>query len=159
MAQARHAPPLRIELKASRLLTAALVVVHVTAAAAVLAAVAQWQWRLAAAAVLAVSAWQTLWRYGMLRDPRSVIALELSGECGCAIAYRDGRIDSCAVCASTYVAAWLIVLDLAQAGSRLRRHVVVAPDSTTPEAWRRLRVRLRWSRPHAGADAAADPSL
>ena len=52
------------------------------------------------------------------------------------------------VLGTSYVSASLTVLNLKLAGRRVVEHILIVPDNVDPEAFRELRVLLRW-RPRA----------
>ena len=47
----------------------------------------------------------------------------------------------------SFVAPWLVVVRWRPDGARFTRTVLVPPDAVDPDAFRRLRVLLRWGRP------------
>lgn len=61
---------------------------------------------------------------------------------------REGENVRATVLGTSYVSASLTVLNLRIIGRRLVEHVLVVPDNVDPEAFRQLRVLLRW-RPRA----------
>jgi toxin CptA len=154
----RDVPALRLELRASRSLTCALVLAHALAAGAVLVAVPQWEACVAAAAVLLGNGCWALRRHALLLGARAVTLLELRGECECSIGFRDGRRVACRVLGSSHVSTFLMILRLDEPGRHRAHAVVLAPDSAAPDRLRRLRVRLRWTRPHpAPIDGGSAP--
>ena len=58
------------------------------------------------------------------------------------------------LCAPTFVSRWLVVLDLRAAGTGRRHRVVLARDSVSPVAWRRLVARLRVEGPRTAVGTA-----
>lgn len=89
--------------------------------------------------------------YAVLHDawrrlPWSVTALQLAADGSLRCMRRDGRWLSAQVQDSSCVTAWLTVLDLRLSGARFRRSVVLLPDCLEAEAYRKLRVWLRWGR-------------
>jgi toxin CptA len=154
----RRIPELRIELRASRMLTLALAGAHVAAAGAVLASVAPWQLGVTAAIVLTASGYGTI-RHALLRARRAVLTLELRDECECRTTQRDGTSAASRILGSSYASTWLIVLHLREPGRRFARRIVLLPDSTGRDRFRRLRVRLRWCVPHPGGIVAGDAPL
>lgn len=98
-----------------------------------------------AALTLAVAA-HGVWavrRFGQLKSPRSVTAVELQSG-GCVLTYRDGRGCSGAVAASTVVMGPLVILAVADSAGRLTRHALIAGDMLAGDDFRRLRVALKW---------------
>ena len=96
------------------------------------------------AVALAGSLLYALLRDGWRRLPGSVTELRLWADGSCAVKLRQGSWQSCRIRGESFVAPWLTVLSLAQEGRLLRRYVVILPDALDPEAFRRLRVWLRW---------------
>lgn len=144
MAGERRIPALRIELKPSRVLAWLLACMHLLAALAVMAAVAQWPLRAAAGLALLASALRTIGCHALLRAGRAVTALEFRDELQCTLVQRDGSRAEACVQGSSYVTPALTVLHVRQQGCRSRRCVVLMTDSAAPQSLRRLRVRLRW---------------
>jgi hypothetical protein len=155
----RAIPTLRIDAVASRTLVAALALAHAAALGSVFVAVPHWSVRLLAALVLGTSAWRALRDQALRRAPGAVTRLELRGERDCSLVCRDGRRIEGRVRDSSFVATWLVVLHLDTPGRRKPRYVVLAPDSVAPTGLRRLRVRLRWTRPGIPEATDEDPSL
>lgn len=60
-----------------------------------------------------------------------------------AFALRDGRMREGRVEDGSFVAPWLTIVRWRPRGARFDRTVLVAPGMVHPEAFRRLRVRLR----------------
>ena len=71
----------------------------------------------------------------------SIVLLEI-GEEGILCVTRRGDEFECALKKGSYVSPWLAVLNLKCADGR-SRSVVILPDSTDSESFRKLRVRLR----------------
>jgi hypothetical protein len=86
-------------------------------------------------------------RYHALRSAAGALtALELRQDGSVAVQDQQGRWSEARVLGSSFVSPVLTILNLKVAGARLRRSVVVAPDSLPPDDFRRLRVWLRWRR-------------
>lgn len=84
-------------------------------------------------------------RYHALRSaPEALIGLELRPDGSAAVQERVGAWKQARLLGSSCVSPRLTILDLAIAGARLRRSLVVAPDSLQADDFRRLRVWLRW---------------
>lgn len=56
----------------------------------------------------------------------------------------DGRLQAGRLAEGSFVAPWLTVVRWLPDGAWLSRAVVIAPDAVDAEAFRRLRVLLRW---------------
>lgn len=63
---------------------------------------------------------------------------------------KDGLVSMVSILPSSFVAAYLTVLNLKTGTSRWRRNLLLAPDRVDAEAFRRLRVWLRWGYPGSG---------
>lgn len=84
----------------------------------------------------------TLWRFGLLRDSRSVIRLVWhSGTWQLVLG--TGTILPVDLDATTVVLGWLVVANFRDATGR-RYAVALLPDSASPDQLRRLRVLLKW---------------
>ena len=118
--------------------------------------------------ILAASLVFYLRHYALLRSPQSVTGLELSDEMTCTLELLRGERIACTVLGSSFVAPYLTVLELKPLKileprepmqpltppvllaplPPLRkfsgRSVVILPDGIDAEAFRRLRVLLRW---------------
>lgn len=154
----RDVPVLRVELQASRALTWSLLLAHVAAAAAAGIALPWYGGALAGTALLAYGLCLSR-RHALLLAPQAVVAIELRGEAECRIRRRDASSADCHVLGSSYVTTWLAILHLEEEGTKAHHHVVLAPDSMTPDRFRRLRVRLRWSVPHDTVAAGRNAPL
>jgi len=128
------------------MLAAAIVLAHLAAAAAALVALPA-----AAAAVvaagIALSAFVQL-RVALHRTPEAVTGLELSADGGVAVAGPADEWTAARLRSAAVPAPWLAVVTLRDGWGR-RRTVVVLPDALDRDAFRRLRVWLRWA-PVAG---------
>ena len=143
---------LRVILKPSRLLAAALVAAH-TAAAATLIPLALPVWAKASIVLLiATSLAHGLWRHAWLRGDASVIAIELMEDDRAAFETGDGVRHEAGVLGTTYVTSKLCVVNLRVAGCLFARHAVVVADNLDAESFRQLRVRLRWGYRRDGND-------
>ena len=101
--------------------------------------------RLAVAAYTLAAALEAVQRVALRRGPRGirVLVARRSGE----VAVRDGRgaWRHGALRDGSFVAPWLTVVRWRPQGARFDRTVLVLPGMTDPDAFRRLRVLLRWS--------------
>jgi toxin CptA len=70
------------------------------------------------------------------------LALNTKGEL--LVTRKDGLVSLAGVLPSSFVAAYLTVLILKTGASRWRRNLLLTPDRVDAEAFRRLRVWLRW---------------
>jgi toxin CptA len=153
----------RVQLKRSRLLAVSLTLTHCAAAATVFPLDAGIQAKAALIASVIVSLVRVLYRHALLRSPRSVVELEIHDQEKAAIrtrrtAWRDARILS-----TSCVTPSLTVLNLRTEDTRPAQHVLLVRDNVDEEAFRRIRVLLRWARPeplesgHASIQAGCKP--
>jgi toxin CptA len=150
-ASARHAEGgvLRLHLRPSRQLSWLLGAAH--AAAMGVSWAAPLAWWLSLGLSLAVLASLGLSLRRALAPPRG---LELRPDGSAALQDRRDRWTEVRILGSSFVSPALTVLNLAAAGTRLQRVVVIAPDALPADEFRRLRVWLRW-RPAPGDGAPA----
>jgi len=94
--------------------------------------------------VLAASLVFYLRLYALLKSAESVVAIELSEAMQCTLETRGAKHLSCVILGSTFVAPYLVVLNLKPQNKYLGCSVVILPDSIDGEEFRRLRVLLRW---------------
>ena len=140
---------LRINFRASRQLAAIVVAVHVAASATCIPLHVPPPIKIALAVAIAASLVHALWRYGLLRSRRALVALELSDASQANVQTRDGAWHHARILGTSYVSPLLTVLNLKIDGCLLARHLVIAPDMVDIEDFRALRVILRWSAPGA----------
>ena len=138
----------RIAIRRSALIAFVLIAVH-GAAGGVLWLVtlpAGWAWPVGGA--IALSLGWLLARDAMLVVPRAIVALELreGGQIACVT--RDGGLVEGTVLPSTYVSAWVTVVNVRPRARRRARSVILVPGNVDPAAFRRLRTWLKWK----GAD-------
>jgi hypothetical protein len=143
-------PVLRLELRASRMLAGALLLVHAAAAASVLA-VAPGIAGLGIAALLLLLGAVAAWDRALLRGRRSVRSLELSSDGTVTLGLADGRRVTGRLARRRHVNAWWVTLPLQ--GDRWRT-VLVPADMLDPSSFRRLRQWGLWGRV---ADAPRQP--
>jgi hypothetical protein len=132
-----------LELGISWTLAAALIVVHVGAAAIALSMPLAISLRLALTALVAVSLYRALWGHALRRSPDAIIAVELDAEEDvCAVRRRvsdwqTGRL------INRWAHPLLTLLVVKCDGSRWPVNVVIPTDAVAKETFRRLRVRLK----------------
>ena len=90
--------------------------------------------------------------HGTLNLARSIVHLTLNPETGLQVTDRDGQSHQVTVLASSFVAAYLTVLNLQDTESRRRFSLILLSDNAEPESFRQLRVWLRWGRDMEAAD-------
>lgn len=135
---------LRIPLGPSRRLAALFVAAHLLAALGVLASTPPSIIAAVLLPTLAANLWYSLRRHAWLTAPRSLVLLDFSDTLEVAAEERSGRRIVATVLGTTFVAPWLVVLNLEVEGDRFLRTVVVMPDATARESFRAVRVWLRW---------------
>lgn len=165
---ASPAPLLAVHLKPSLRLAAILCTAHFAAIGLLWPLSLPVAAKLAGSAMLAASLVLYLRHHIARRSPRSVFGFELTDDMTCILETKEGNI-ACAILGSTFVAPYLTVLELkplylllegnkdtnaaATAGWRnwwekrrilSPRSLVILPDSIDAEAFRQLRVLLRW---------------
>lgn len=134
---------LNIALQPSKLLQRAILLLHGVAIAALwLAALPDWLRGLATAGLLASAFWYRR-QYGTAA-PRQVTRLSIDDEGECTISTKDGADYTGRVLGSSLVTPLLSVVRIRAHNRRFTRSVVLLPDVTSDEEYRRLRVHLRW---------------
>ena len=143
---------LEVRLRPSRALAAAIVIAHLAALGAAVIGLP-----LAAAGIvaggLALSATEHV-RRALLRTPLAVAALAFSADGSVAVAGPDGDWCSASLRRAAVPAAWVAVVAIRDGLGR-RRATVVLPDALDREAFRRLRIWLRWRTAVAPAAASS----
>jgi toxin CptA len=92
------------------------------------------------------------WRHSVLRrGVKAIQAMRWQGENEFFVQGGDGLWQEVELLPSSFVSAYLVVLNLRMAEERLARYVVILPDGIEAEQFRQLRVNLRWKyRPTPG---------
>lgn len=134
-----------ISLKPSAYLAGVLVGVHIAAAVILLPLDIPHLAKLGLAILVAASLVHSLGRHALLRGRMALIGLELRRKgAPASVQTRDGAWHEAWVLDTTYVSPLLTVLNLRLHGHKYARHILIAPDSTGHDDFRRLRVCLRW---------------
>lgn len=96
------------------------------------------------ACAIGIAAVHSCLRHGFGRGAGVVrrVSVDLPGRVQ--VAFADGRHLSGRLADDSFVAPWLTVVRWVPDGARLSRAIVIVPDSVDTEAFRRLRVLLRW---------------
>ncbi len=133
-----------LRLSPSRLFCIISLMLHVAAAVAVLQTELAWPWRLLLWCVVLLSAGLSLRRERSRHDVR---VSEQIGRWWLATPEREGPAEL----QGFRVWRYLVVMDFLcrDAGGGRRERVVVWPDAVPADAFRRLRVRLRYGRLHS----------
>lgn len=80
----------------------------------------------------------------LLVASNSILQLRLDLDCNYSYQTRDGTWQDADLSSTSRVTPWLSVLTFSPANSRLKRHVIIFPDSSDTEGLRKLRVLLHW---------------
>lgn len=134
---------LRVQLKASGHLCAGFIAVHMAAAGTVAPVVFPPWVKAILLAAIGVSLVLAVRRYAFLSSAHAITAIELEDD-GAVVCRRDGRRERARLLGSTYISPYLTLLNLRITGRLPAQHVIVVPDNVEEEAFRRLRVWLRW---------------
>lgn len=107
-----------------------------------------------AAAVIIAGIYHTL-RDALLVMPKSIVRLTLSSKGKFHMVSRNGVETAVSILPSSFVMPYLTVLNFKTGKRFTGRSIVITPDRVDEEAFRRLRVWLRWS-PQAVSDDVAE---
>jgi hypothetical protein len=135
-------PLLRLELRASRILAGALLLLHALAAACI-AVVLPGVWGATLAALVAALGVATAWDRALLRSARSVRFVELYAGGLAVLGLADGSRLEGPVAARRNVSPWWVTLPFE---GRTRRTLPVARDMLSAGDFRRLRIWALWGR-------------
>ena len=133
---------LRLELRPSWRLAAALTLVHAAGAAGVVAVVPGAAGVTVGALLLALGA-LAVWGRALLRSRGAVRAVELAGDGAATLELADGRRLEGRVAGRRHVTALWVILPVRGAA---RRSLLVAADMLAPGAFRQLRLWALWGR-------------
>lgn len=103
-----------------------------------------WDIKVIIVAALMISLIHYLRRDALLTANNAVVVLELSDEMACTLITRSGESIASTILGSTFVAPYLVVLNLKLEEKFFICSVVILPDSMDAEQFRQLRVWLRW---------------
>ncbi|HZV99173.1 MAG TPA: protein YgfX [Methylophilaceae bacterium] len=104
---------------------------------------------------IAVSAAYHIAAQALLLLPGAWLQLELNSLGELQVSRKDGLVKSAVVLESSFVAAYLSILNLRISGSRWQANLIITPDRVDSTAFRQLRIWLRWGR-QAVSEAALD---
>lgn len=135
---------LSIQRTPSLRLAALLSLAHSTVAGLLWPLALPWGIKAMIMVALAISLVHYLRQDALLSADNAVIAFVLSDEMHCTVTIRSGESMTCNILGNTFVAPYLTVLSLKPAGEFFMRSVVILPDGIDAEAFRQLRVWLRW---------------
>ncbi len=144
---------------ASRRLSAVLLAGHFAAVVCVLAVPLPTLFQGLVGLALLISLAGSLWHHALRRASRAIVAIEPMTDGWVAAHCRDGRCWTGRVAQDSFVSPAWVVLRIVPDGMRRARTVVIPGDAVQAEAFRRLRVWLRWGVPAVGPGAAThDPA-
>ena len=135
-------PLLRLELRASRILAGALLLVHALAAACI-ALVLPGVWGAALAALVAALGVATAWDRALLRSARSVRHIDLYAGGQAVLGLGDDSRLQGTIATRRNISPWWVTLPLE---GRVGRTLLVARDMLSEGDFRRLRIWALWGR-------------
>jgi len=142
----KNPPPLRLDLKPSRI-AAALIAAGVVASAALVASLpAEWWCRAAGSLGIGAYGVWLLRTRAYATTPRSIVSVEIAADLRATFTERGGRRVEAGVEPDSYVGALLTTIVLRPAGAHRSRAIAILPDMLSAEDFRRLRVLLRLGR-------------
>lgn len=135
---------LSIKLKPSIYLTAILTVAH-------LGAIGFW-WQLTfptafklIGTLFLLISWMLYCRHhALLTAPKSVVVFEINDTMECTLETKMGKHVTCEILGNTFVAPYLVVLNLKPLNGCSACSVIILADAIDVELFRQLRVLLRW---------------
>ena len=136
---------LELQLSRSARLTAAMVVAHLVAAAALWVSL-PFGFSLAGSALLLASCTQCLRLHGLRSPARAIARLRLRADGEVEAMRRDGQCVNGTIVASSFMSPGLIVLRIRRGRLHPPLSVVIPADAIGDESHRRLRVWLKWRR-------------
>jgi toxin CptA len=136
--------PLRLRLKRSKSLALLLWAAHIVAAVALWASPLPAWATGAGSMLLALSAGWSVRGHAFRTAPSSVVELELYEDCTLSARTADGRWLQYRMVGSSFCSRMLTVLNLRSDSAWGVHSVLISADSVDPDAFRRLRVWLRW---------------
>jgi toxin CptA len=135
---------LRVDLRPSRQLALALIAAHAGAAVTTLPLDVPAAAKIGLVLLIAASLGRALYRHAWLKSRGSVTAIELRDHDRATVETRCGDRLEVRVLGTTYVSAMLCVMNMRAARRPFACHAVIVRDNVDAEAFRKLRVRLRW---------------
>lgn len=108
--------------------------------------------------LIAVVACAAAWHVAdlLLQLPGSLVSLELNGKGELHLTRKDGKTQKVQVLPESFVAPYLTILNLRVLGRIRRRHLLLTPGRVDMEAFRQLRVWLRWGNQTSSGVAAEE---
>lgn len=155
----RRLPALYVPVAASRRLAWAFAGMHGLAAAVSVFVTVPLPAKIVLMAAIVASGIRAVRHHALLLDATACAGVRLREAGRCDIVRRDGTSIEGRICGESYVFRGLVILRVRREGVRRITTVVLVPDAVTPDAMRRLRVRLRWADGAANRKAADHLSL
>ncbi len=135
---------LEMNLASSRTLAGILVSAHAASALLLGLTGLPWMGKIAALPVFLASLALSLRRHAWRLSPSAVVGVRLDPECRTVFRRLDGKTLEGTLLGSSFVSPWLTVLNLRPEGRWRTVSLVILPDAVEREAFRQLRVLLRW---------------
>jgi toxin CptA len=142
--------PIQLNLKPS--VTLCLLLVLMTVGVCSIVILQSWQWpiKLALLLLIALASIYALLLHGLLRLPWSVVALTINSSQQLQIRRRDGTLLDVLVHGSSVVLPYLTIINNQPESAKwwqlsAMRSVIILPDAVDANAYRRLRLWLRWA--------------
>ena len=136
--------PIKLNLKPSYWLTAILVLPSLGACIIVLCMPMPASLKIIICVPAVLAAAYFIAQDALILLPWSFTSLALNTKGELLVMRKDGLDSAGSVLSSSFVAAYLTVLNLKITGSCWRRNMLLTPDRVDAKAFRQLRVRLRW---------------
>lgn len=128
----------------SRLVARFVTGLAAVALASVLVSGVAWTWATVAGCALVAAAVSAIRREAFREGRGSVSRLTVDLDGGVEAKGDSGPARIGHLASGSFVAPWLVVVRWRPQGARFPRTVLVPPDAVAPDAFRRLRVLLRW---------------
>jgi toxin CptA len=143
--------PIQLDFKPSIVLTLIIGAIGLGAGAILILPTLIWQIKLILGIAILSALIYSICQYGLLLLPSSCLALNISSSNQVHLVYRNGKVLSVEVCRDSVVTPYLTVVNCkvqdANIFSRLfPPHLMILPDMLEAEAFRQLRVWLRWGK-------------
>jgi toxin CptA len=144
--------PIRLDFKPSITLTLIICAMGVGAMLILILPALIWQIKLLLGICILTAVIYTVCQYGLLLLPWSCLALNINSSNQVQLVYRNGKVLSVEVCRDSVVTPYLTVINCKVQDANLfarllSPHLVILPDMLEAEAYRQLRVWLRWGKP------------
>lgn len=143
--------PIQLDFKPSIVLTLIIGAIGLGAGAILILPTLIWQIKLILGIAIFSATIYNVCQYSLLLLPWSCVALNISSSNQVQLVYRNGKVLPVEVCRDSVVTPYLTVVNCkvqdANIFARLfPPHLVILPDMLEPEAFRQLRVWLRWGK-------------